>query len=134
MAGTEYAHRVELDLSFEEAIEQTVHVLGKQGFSVITWIDLRDKLIERLGADFRPYVTMGVFDPDLAQRALELTLDMGLVLPLNVIVYESEPGHSVVAALKPEVAFSALGNDAEVGKLAQHASERLRQAVRTLEP
>lgn len=133
MAETQNAHRVRLALSFEEAIERTVHELAEQGFGVVTWVDLRDKLIERLGADVRSYVIMGVFDPELAQRALALTIDIGLVLPLNVIVYESEPGRSVVAALVPEAGFSVLGNDPELIKLARDAGSRLRLVVQALD-
>ena len=133
MAAKTYAHRVELEIAFDEAIERTVHELSERGFGVITWIDLRDKLIERLGADFRSYVIMGVFDPELTQRALEEALDIGLVLPFNVIVYESGPGRSVVAALAPEVAFSVLGDNPELEKLARDADRRIQAAVKALE-
>ena len=132
MAEKTYAYRVELEIAFDEAIERTVHELSERGFGVITWIDLRDKLIERLGADFRSYVIMGVFDPELTQRALEETLDIGLVLPVNVIVYESEPGRSVVAALAPEAAFSVLGDHPELDKLARDADRRIQAAVKAL--
>ena len=133
MAAKTYAHRVQLEIGFDEAVERTVHELSERGFSVITWIDLRDKLIERLGADFRSYVIMGVFDPELAQGALEEALDVGLVLPVNVIVYESGPGHSVVAALAPEAAFYVLGDNPELDKLARDADRRIQTAVKSLQ-
>lgn len=132
MAEKTYAHRVELEIAFDEAIEQTVHELSERGFRVITWIDLRDKLIERLGADFRSYVIMGVFDPELAQRALEETLDIGLVLPVNVIVYENEPGHSVVATLSPKATFPLVSDNPEVDKLARDADRRIHAAIEAL--
>lgn len=132
MTDVTKAHRVELELPFDEAIERTVHQLSEQGLGVITWIDLKDKLLERLGADFRSYVIMGVFDPEIAQRALDADLDVGLVLPLNVIVYESTPGHSVVAASKPEATFSLMKDNPELETLAREASGRLRAAVQAL--
>lgn len=135
MPSTSSVYRYELPVPFDEALERSVHELGEQGFGVITWIDMKDKLAERLGADFRSYVVMGVFDPDVAQRALEADLEAGLVLTTKVIVYEKAPGRSVIAALKPSASFSLLAaaDTSKLQEIAEETDSRLRAALRRLE-
>ena len=132
MPSTAYAYRAELPMPFDEAVERTVHELGERGFGVITWIDVKDKLKERLGVAFRPYIIMGVTDPSSALSALEANLDAGLVLTCHVIVYAIEPGRSMVAALAPEVAISILGGDEKLETLAREAGSRIEAAIDAL--
>lgn len=126
-------YRVELGIPFDVALERTIHELGVQGFGVITWIDMKDKLVERLGAEFRSYVIMGVFDPELAQRALETDLDVGLVLISNVVVYETAPNRSVVAAMAPTKSFSVFNSAPDLEKLAEDGDTRIHAAIESLQ-
>ena len=108
MQLTAYAHQVELPIPFDVAAEAAVHELNEQGFGVLTWIDMKDKLKEGLGVDFRRYVIMGTCNPGLAHRALLAEPEVGILLPCNVIVHETESGRSVVAAMAPKAAMDAL--------------------------
>ncbi len=132
MEAKRSAYRVELATPFDESLERVIHELGEQGFGVLTWVDMKDKLVERLGADFRPYVIMGVFDPELAQRALETELDSGLVLISHVVVYQSSPGRSVVAAQAPTASFSPFSGVAEIDKIARDTDARIRAVIQSL--
>lgn len=134
MASVESVYRTEMPVPFDEALERAVHELGEQGLGVITWIDMKDKLAERLGADFRSYVVMGVFDPDVARRALEADLEAGLVITTKVIVYEAAPGRSGVAALRPGASLSLLeSTNPDLQELARDTDSRLRAAIQSLE-
>jgi uncharacterized protein (DUF302 family) len=89
MQTSAYAHRVELAVPFEKAIERTQEALREQGFGVLTEIDIQAKLKETIGADFRRYV-LGACSPPLAHRALQAELEVGVLLPCNVVVYETD--------------------------------------------
>lgn len=126
-------YRIELDVPFEQALERAIHELGVQGLGVVTWIDMKDKLAERLGADFRAYVIMGVFDPEVAQSGLDAKLEAGLVLTSTVVVYEISPRSSVIAALAPIHSYSAFDDVPQMQKLARDTDERIQAALQSLE-
>ena len=105
METTTYAHRVELDAPFDEVVERATHELREQGFGVLTTIDMSAKLKEKIGVDFQRYVILGACNPPLAHRALQAELEIGVLLPCNVIVYESDTGRTVVAAMAPIAAM-----------------------------
>jgi uncharacterized protein (DUF302 family) len=133
MQPTSYAHRIELDVPYEEAIERTVAALKEQGFGVLTTIDVKDTLKKKLDADFRKYVILGACNPPLARRALSAELEVGLLLPCNVIVYETEPGKSAVSAMAPLSALGIVGNNEALRGVAQEADEKLKRALASLE-
>ena len=83
--------------------------------------------------DFRKYVILGACNPPLADRALHAELEVGLLLPCNVIVYEDSPGGSVVSAMAPMAALGIVGDNAELQAVAEDADARLRRALTTLE-
>src|SRR5712692_9699009 len=87
-----YSFATSVAAPFEQALERTRAALKEQGFGVLTEIDVRKTLQEKLGADFRPYVILGACNPPLAQRALQADLGVGLLLPCNVIVYDNGDG------------------------------------------
>ena len=97
---TDYALRVHLDLPYEQAIERVTAALKEEGFGVLTEIDVKATLKKKLDADFRKYVILGACNPPLAYRALSTELEIGLLLPCNVIVYE-ENGGSVLSIVDP---------------------------------
>jgi uncharacterized protein (DUF302 family) len=133
MQQTSYAHRIELDAPYEEALERTAEALKEQGFGVLTTIDVKETLKKKLDADFRRYVILGACNPPLARRALEAELEVGLLLPCNVIVYETEPGKSVVSAMAPLSALGIVGRNEVLRGVASEADEKLKRALGNLE-
>jgi uncharacterized protein (DUF302 family) len=114
-------------VSFDEARSRIVDALKKEGFGVLTEIDVRSTLKAKLDRHFRRYVILGACNPQLAHRALEAELGIGLLLPCNVCVWEEEGG-SVVSVARPEAMFE-LVNRQDVQPVAQEASQRLRRAL-----
>ncbi len=88
-------------LTFDEAVEKVTEALKAEGFGILTQIDVQATLKEKIGADFRRYRIMGACNPKLAYRALSAELEVGVMLPCNVIVYEGDDGHAVVCAIDP---------------------------------
>jgi len=95
-----------LTIGYDEALVRVVEALKTEGFGVLTEIDVRDTLQKKLGVDVRRYKILGACNPPLAHRALQAELDVGLMLPCNVVVYEDD-GHAVVTAIDPTQTFAA---------------------------
>ena len=130
---TRYGLRVELPVSYERAVEQATAALKAQGFGVLTTIDVQQTLKQKLDRDFRKYVILGACNPPLADRALRAELEIGLLLPCNVIVYEVSPGRSVVSAMAPLPALGIVGDNLELQTVAKEADARLRSALTAME-
>jgi uncharacterized protein (DUF302 family) len=133
MDETRYGLRVEIPAGFEEAVERATAALKEQGFGVLTSIDVQRTLKEKLHRPFRRYVILGACNPLLADRALQAELEVGLLLPCNVIVYELSDGWSVVSAMAPLAALGIVGNNAALQAVAVEADGRLRAAMSSLE-
>ena len=119
-----------IDADFEEAIEKTREALKGEGFGVLSEIRLDEKLKEKLGVDFRRYIILGACNPPLAYETLQQDINIGLLLPCNVVVYEAEDkNRSVVAAIDAKAMLSVVGESAEIEKTADEVNERLRRAV-----
>lgn len=130
---TRYGIGVTLDLPYDVAVERTREALAKEGFGVLTEIDVKATLKKKLDVDVTPYVILGACNPSLAHRALAAERDIGLLLPCNVVVYAAdEPGRTVVAALDPLEALALTGNEA-VRPIAQEARTRLERALAAVE-
>ena len=127
---TPYGFGVKLDLPFEQAVQRTTELLKEEGFGVLTHIDVKQTLKEKLGADFRRYVILGACNPPLAHRAFQAELLIGLLLPCNVAVYEDGAG-SVAAFMDPGVALGIVGNEALV-PIAAEARARLKRVQERL--
>jgi uncharacterized protein (DUF302 family) len=125
---TRYGIRVEVGAGYEEAVKKATAALKNQGFGVLTTIEIDKALKEKIGADFRRYTILGACNPPLALRALTAELELGLLLPCNVIVYERDGGGSVVAAMAPLPAMGMIGNP-ELQSVAAEADSRLRKAL-----
>ena len=132
MEETRYGLRVDLSMPYEEALERATAALKEEGFGVLTTIDVRQTLKQKLDRDFRKYVILGACNPPLADRALQAELEIGLLRPCNVIVYERDPGTSSVAAMAPLPAMGIVGNK-ELQSVAKEADARLRGALQRLE-
>jgi uncharacterized protein (DUF302 family) len=133
MEETRYGLRVEVPVTYEQAIERATDALKAQGFGVLTTIDVKQTLKQKLDRDFRKYVILGACNPPLADRALQAELEIGLLLPCNVIVYELSPGHSVVSAMAPLAALGIVGDNPELQAVAADADRRLRAALAVVE-
>lgn len=133
MKETRYGLRVEIPATYEQALEQVTAALKAQGFGVLTTIDVRQTLKQKLDRDFRKYTILGACNPPLADRALQAELEIGLLLPCNVIVYEVSPGRSAVVAMAPMAALGIVGENAELQAVAKEADHRLRNALATLD-
>lgn len=120
-----YGFMAEVPLSYEDAVAATREALAVEGFGVLTEIDVKATLKKKLDVDFRPYVILGACNPPLAHRALSAEIDIGLLLPCNVIVYAgNNPGTSVVAVLDPVVQLGVTGR-ADLEPLAREVRGRL---------
>jgi len=113
---------------YGDALAATKDALKAEGFGVLTEIDVKATLAEKLGADFRRYTIIGACNPPLAHKALSSDLDVGLLLPCNVIVYEADDGTSVVKAVNPE-SMMAVAGSARLGAIAADARARLQRAL-----
>jgi uncharacterized protein (DUF302 family) len=128
---TELGIRIKLDLPYEQAVQKATEALKTEGFGVLTEIDVQATLKKKLSADFRRYVILGACNPPLAHRALSSNLDVGLLLPCNVIVYEEEDG-AVVSAVNPMEMLGIIKDDQVLGDVAREASARLARAIESL--
>lgn len=133
MLETRYGLRVEVPLGYEDAVQRATEALKAEGFGVLTTIDVKQTLKQKLDREFRNYIILGACNPPLADRALHSELEIGLLLPCNVIVYETEPGRSVVAAMAPIAALGIVGDNSELAKVAREADERLRRVLASVE-
>ncbi len=107
-----YGMRRTLHASVQDAEARLREALQGEGFGVLTEIDVRATLAQKLGVEFRPYRILGTCNPPLAHQALSEELEVGLLLPCNVIVYEGDaPGTAVVSILDPELQLSLAGRD-----------------------
>ena len=133
MHETRYGLRVELGIPYERAVDEATAALKGQGFGVLTSIDVQQTLKQKLDRDFRQYIILGACNPPLADRALHAELEIGLLLPCNVIVYELSPGRSAVAAMAPLSALGIVGDNPQLLEVAKEAETRLRSALAALE-
>ncbi len=127
---TAYGLSKELDMPYDDALERVKDALKSEGFGVLTEIDVQDTLKQKLQVDFRRYQIIGACNPALAHKALQAELQVGLLLPCNVIVYE-EDGGTTVAAFDP-VAAMGLAQNAALEDVARDAKERLKRALESL--
>lgn len=115
-------------LPYDQAVEQTRRALQKEGFGVLTEIDVHATLKRKLDVDFRKYVILGACNPSLAYQGLQAEPDIGLLLPCNVVVYEEGPMRSRVAILDPLTQLS-LTERKDIEPLALEARQRLERAL-----
>ncbi|HMM41584.1 MAG TPA: DUF302 domain-containing protein [Thermomicrobiales bacterium] len=132
MSQTTYGFGVTVDLPYDEAIERTKAALKEEGFGVLTEIDVRKTLKEKIDADFEPYIILGACNPGLAHRALLAEHEIGLLLPCNVIVHDDGDGRSKVSVMDPNAAMGLVESDA-VAAVAAEAREKLQRALEALQ-
>jgi uncharacterized protein (DUF302 family) len=125
----QYGLGTEVMRSFDAAVESVRAELAKEGFGVLTEIDMKATLAKKLGVEFRPYTIIGACNPPLAAKALEADIDIGLLLPCNVVVYTTdEPGRCAVVAIDPVAQLGITGNT-EIEPLAQEVRAKLERVL-----
>jgi uncharacterized protein (DUF302 family) len=130
----EIGFEVRLDLPYEEAVEKVIAALKEEGFGVLTRIDVRATLKEKLGEDFRPYVILGACNPPLAHRALSQDAVVGLMLPCNVTVEQDPDGGSTARIATPEMMMTVgtLQENPDLLEVAKLAKEKLERVAESL--
>jgi uncharacterized protein (DUF302 family) len=120
-----------LSLTFETALERVKEELAKEGFGVLTEIDVRETLKKKLNVDFRSYRILGACNPSFAYQALQIERNIGLLLPCNVVVQETADGKVEAAAIDPTVSMQTVGNPG-LTKVAEQVREKLRAVIAAL--
>lgn len=131
MVEEKYYFKTEVAQGFGEAVANVREALSKEGFGVLTEIDVKATLKGKIGADFRPYVILGACNPPLAYKTLQAEEHIGLMLPCNVVVQEGEGGNTVVSAINPGVAMASVENP-DLAPAAGEVSEKLRRVIASL--
>ena len=124
----EYAFSTVLDTSYEEALSKVTDGLKKEGFGVLTEIDVKATLKKKLDKDFRKYMILGACNPPYAHRSLQADLDVGLLLPCNVIVYETDDKKAHISAINPVSALEVIKNE-DLRKVAEEVSAKLKRVI-----
>lgn len=130
MKLSDYGLTTRLNVPYEEAVEKTRAALKEEGFGVLTEIDVKKTIKEKLGIDVEKYVILGACNPPLAHRALESDPFVGLLLPCNVVVWE-EKGQSVISAIAPVALMSGVGNQA-LETVAAEVQPKLERVIKKL--
>ena len=120
-----------LKTSFEEGLKRVTEELKKEGFGILTEIDVKKTMKEKLGADFRNYRILGACNPSFAHKALEYEDKIGTMLPCNVIVQELATGQIEVAAVDPVASMRAVENP-RLGDVAGQVREKLKKVIDNL--
>lgn len=131
----ELGYTLALPQPYEQALGTVTAALKTQGFGVLTRIDVRATLKEKLGEDFRPYTILGACNPPLAHKALTAAPEIGLLLPCNVTVEQTQPGQSLVRIANPAVMVKSAGlpHDTALQEVALEAQEKIRSVVKALQ-
>lgn len=134
MTTRNIAFEIPLALPYEQAVERVSAALKAEGFGILTRIDVKQTLKEKLDVEFRPYVILGACNPPLAHRALAHDGQVGLMLPCNVTVESTGPDSALARIADPDVFLRVGGfdQDAELQEVAQEARARLHRAAQAL--
>ncbi|OGP49828.1 MAG: hypothetical protein A2Y79_02450 [Deltaproteobacteria bacterium RBG_13_43_22] len=127
---TPYGFTKVLAMPFETVKDLVVKALEKEGFGILTEIDVREKFKEKLGIDFKKYVILGACNPPYAHKAILAEEDIGLLLPCNVIVYEKDQG-TALAIIRPKVAMQMVKNEI-LGNLAEDVEAKLEKVFSSI--
>jgi len=125
-----YYFAKETKLSFDEAVSHVTEELKKEGFGILTEIDVKETLKKKLDVDFRRYKILGACNPPFAHQALLAEEHIGLMLPCNVVVQEKAAGVEV-SAVDPEASMAAVKND-KLASVAQEVRGRLKKVIENL--
>lgn len=119
------------DLPYDKAIEKTTDELKKEGFGILTEIDVKSTLKKKLDVDFRKYIILGACNPEFAYKALSEMDKIGLLLPCNVVVQQTEEGKVEVSTIDP-VQMLSIVNKPELAIVAKQVKEKLERAINNI--
>src|SRR5450631_2806599 len=128
---TSYAFGRKLDGPFAEVEQKVRDGLAKEGFGILTEINVQDTFKKKLGRDFRDYVILGACNPPLAWEAFDREINIGTLLPCNVVVYRDDDGKTVVVIMDPVAALGVIGN-AELSEIAVQVRSRMERVLAAL--
>ena len=117
-----------VDTSFDDAVMSTKEALKRHNFRVLTEIDMKDNFKKGLNVDFRPYLILGVCNPELSYRALQAEDKIGTMLPCNVVLQQQEDGHVEVSAIDPVASMQAITH-VTVDQIAQEMRSHLQHVI-----
>ena len=123
-----YYFSTQTDLNFEDAITKTTEALKKEGFGVLTEIDVKATLKNKIDVDFPKYKILGACNPQFAHKALLSEEHIGAMLPCNVVVRENTAGQTEVFAVDPVASMSAVDN-ADLAPIAQEVQQKLKAVI-----
>ena len=126
-----YFFEKEIEMEFNEAIAHVTEELKNEGFGVLTEIDVKATLKIKLNTDFRNYRILGACNPPLAHKALTSERHIGLMLPCNVVLQDSEDGKTLVSAIDPVASMQAVENES-LGEVAQQVQGKLKKVIESL--
>jgi len=128
---SEFTIRYTVDGEFDETVDATIDALGEEGFGILCDIDVQATLKEKLDEDFRKYRILGACNPPLAHEAMSEEIELGALLPCNVVVYERDDGAVGVSAVDPGVMLSVVGNP-DLDPVADEVADRMSTAIERL--
>ncbi|MFA5011184.1 MAG: DUF302 domain-containing protein [Ignavibacteria bacterium] len=131
MEQTNYGFTKIVNLNYEEAIEKVTEELKKEGFGVLTEIDVKATLKKKLDVDFKPYKILGACNPPFAYKSLQAEEQIGLMLPCNVIVYVNDNNKTVVAVIDPIASMQAVNNP-NLGDVAKTIQNKLKNVIENI--
>lgn len=123
-----YYNTKKVDLSFDDAIVKVTEELKKEGFGILTEIDVKETLKKKLDVDFRKYRILGACNPPFAYKALQAENKIGTMLPCNFIVQETDDGKVEVSAINPMVSMQTVKNP-ELGSIAGQVAEKITRVM-----
>ena len=126
----QYGFSKTVDLTYEQAIENVTAELKKEGFGVLTFIDVKETLKQKINVDFKKYAILGACNPPIAHRALQEEEELGLLLPCNVIVYEKD-NKTRVSIFDPMVMTWIIEND-QMNPIATEVQEKLQRVLKAI--
>lgn len=128
---TAYAFGKTVDMPYGEAERKVREELAKEGFGVLTEIDVRKKFAEKLQKEFREYIILGACNPPLAYEALNREINLGTLLPCNVVIYTRDDGKTAVMVMDPVAALSMIGNE-DMVEFAKKVAEKMERVLAAL--
>ena len=123
-----YNYTKKVDLTYDEAIIKVTEELQKEGFGVLTEIDVKSTLKKKLDVDYKNYKILGACNPSLAYKALSADPEIGLLLPCNVIVYENEQGNTTVSAIDANAMLSVVQRN-DILPIAEEVNKKLQMVI-----
>jgi uncharacterized protein (DUF302 family) len=118
-------------LTYEEVLVRIPDLLKAEGFGVLTQIDVKETMKQKIGADFRKYKILGACNPQLAHEVLSADLEIGAMMPCNVVVYEGDDGKAIVLAIDPSQTMAA--SNPAIRPFADEVKERLGRVLSRIE-